>query len=436
MAEETDERLMQRFQRGDARAFEALVHRHRTPVFSFLARLTADRGRAEDTAAAYRAGLGRTDEQRTRAVNYRMGEQSLASGNTSAAAQNSTAAAQARSQAGSGWSDAFGAIANIDKGEISFNQASGVLSEGGGIYCDTGCTLNITDSSIMANSATDSGGGIYVAPGGTLDMRQTSVGDNNAVNGSGVYSLGSIVNFFGNVIADNGVGAAGDDLNCAGGTFSTMVPEDAALNPIPGLFSLIENPSASCGAGGAVVTRGSMTPGLQDRVFYDIVNTMFNTPPTRAYRVADAFNAYAHNVVPVDAQAPLTGQLLCAGHSDQHGRVMATGTQCDIGSTQLPVMYEPILGANGFANGINDKGQIVGIGISEDFERIRAFLWPSATSEVIDLTTFFPAGSDWDLDTIWPTTINNRGEIIGSGSFKDGTVHNFVLIPGAWQLSR
>ena len=48
MADETDERLMQRFQRGDARAFEALVHRHRTPVFSFLVRLTADRGRAED----------------------------------------------------------------------------------------------------------------------------------------------------------------------------------------------------------------------------------------------------------------------------------------------------------------------------------------------------------------------------------------------------
>ncbi len=39
---------MQRFQRGDARAFEALVRRHRTPVFSFLLRLTADRGRAED----------------------------------------------------------------------------------------------------------------------------------------------------------------------------------------------------------------------------------------------------------------------------------------------------------------------------------------------------------------------------------------------------
>lgn len=47
-ADESDERLMLRFQGGDARAFEALVGRHRSPVFSFLVRLTADRARAED----------------------------------------------------------------------------------------------------------------------------------------------------------------------------------------------------------------------------------------------------------------------------------------------------------------------------------------------------------------------------------------------------
>ena len=45
---ESDERLMLRFQVGDVRAFEELVRRHRTPVFSFLLRLTGDRGRAED----------------------------------------------------------------------------------------------------------------------------------------------------------------------------------------------------------------------------------------------------------------------------------------------------------------------------------------------------------------------------------------------------
>jgi len=45
---ESDERLMLRFQKGEVRAFEELVRRHRNPVFSFLLRLTGDRGRAED----------------------------------------------------------------------------------------------------------------------------------------------------------------------------------------------------------------------------------------------------------------------------------------------------------------------------------------------------------------------------------------------------
>jgi uncharacterized membrane protein len=84
---------------------------------------------------------------------------------------------------------------------------------------------------------------------------------------------------------------------------------------------------------------------------------------------------------------------------------------------------------NAVATGISDNGRIVGIGYNEDFSRSRPFLWPSASSEGIDLSTFFPAGSDWDLDSLFATAVNNRGEIIGSGSFQDGTVHNFVLIP-------
>jgi hypothetical protein len=45
-----------------------------------------------------------------------------------------------------------------------------------------------------------------------------------------------------------------------------------------------------------------------------------------------------------------------------------------------------------------------------------------------DLITFFPAGSSWDLDSMFAVAVNNRGEIVGSGLFNDRTVHNFVLI--------
>jgi hypothetical protein len=84
---------------------------------------------------------------------------------------------------------------------------------------------------------------------------------------------------------------------------------------------------------------------------------------------------------------------------------------------------------NAVAAAISDNGQIVGIGYNEDFSSQRPFLWPSATSQGIDLTTFFPAGSSWDLDSMFAAAVNNRGEIVGSGLFTDGTVHNFVLIP-------
>ena len=46
--DETDEQLMRRFQRGEARAFETLMRRHRTTIHAFLCRLLGDRARAED----------------------------------------------------------------------------------------------------------------------------------------------------------------------------------------------------------------------------------------------------------------------------------------------------------------------------------------------------------------------------------------------------
>ena len=52
---------------------------------------------------------------------------------------------------------------------------------------------------------------------------------------------------------------------------------------------------------------------------------------------------------------------------------------------------------NTVAAGISDNGEIVGNGYNEDFSKMRAFLWRNYTSQGIDLTTFFPAGSNWGL---------------------------------------
>lgn len=64
--DESDERLMRRFQAGDARAFEDLVRRHRSALWNFLLRHVGDRARAEDLLQdtflrAVKASVGWTD---------------------------------------------------------------------------------------------------------------------------------------------------------------------------------------------------------------------------------------------------------------------------------------------------------------------------------------------------------------------------------------
>ena len=48
--ERTDEELLAAYQQGDPGAFEALLRRHRAPLFTFLLRMLADREKAEDLA--------------------------------------------------------------------------------------------------------------------------------------------------------------------------------------------------------------------------------------------------------------------------------------------------------------------------------------------------------------------------------------------------
>lgn len=48
MRDESDEALMFRYKRGEVRAFEVLMVRHRTAIFNFIFRYTRDRTAAED----------------------------------------------------------------------------------------------------------------------------------------------------------------------------------------------------------------------------------------------------------------------------------------------------------------------------------------------------------------------------------------------------
>jgi probable HAF family extracellular repeat protein len=81
---------------------------------------------------------------------------------------------------------------------------------------------------------------------------------------------------------------------------------------------------------------------------------------------------------------------------------------------------------NGMAEGISDRGQIVGAAYNSDFSDFHAFTWPSSASQGIDLNTVIPSNSGWEL--MVARSINNRGEIAGTGFF-NGAEHGYVLIP-------
>jgi probable HAF family extracellular repeat protein len=79
---------------------------------------------------------------------------------------------------------------------------------------------------------------------------------------------------------------------------------------------------------------------------------------------------------------------------------------------------------------MNSRGQIVGGSFSCDGSTTRSFLWEKGS--MVDLNTLIPPNSD--LQLVETLTINDRGEIAGTGLPKGcidlGTCgHAYVLIP-------
>ena len=76
-------------------------------------------------------------------------------------------------------------------------------------------------------------------------------------------------------------------------------------------------------------------------------------------------------------------------------------------------------GATSYANGINDAGQVVGQSNGH------AFLF--INGKLTDLNSLIPASSGWNL---WiANAINNKGQIIGTGTNPNGATRAFLLTP-------
>jgi len=91
----------------------------------------------------------------------------------------------------------------------------------------------------------------------------------------------------------------------------------------------------------------------------------------------------------------------------------------------LQDLHTPALPANSAAIGINNSGQIVGVGLpttDDVFTGNIALLWDG--DEVIDLNSRIPAGSGWQLYRA--AAINDRGDIVGVGNH-NGQIRAFLL---------
>ena len=118
----------------------------------------------------------------------------------------------------------------------------------------------------------------------------------------------------------------------------------------------------------------------------------------------------------------VVGTALTVGDSALHAFFWKDGMMIDLGT------------AGGFdcsdAHAINSKGQVVGDSfacavIPPPPSSDNAFLWQDG--HMIDLNVFVPPGSNLILPDV--ETINDRGEMFGSGVLPNGDMHAFLLIP-------
>jgi len=92
--------------------------------------------------------------------------------------------------------------------------------------------------------------------------------------------------------------------------------------------------------------------------------------------------------------------------------------------------------AAAFASGINDRGQVVGSSLDSNFNWSHAFIWQN--NVMTDLNTLFPASSN--LFPVMANKINERGQISGmaiviSGPDK-GNIHAFLATPAHQSMGK
>ncbi len=119
--------------------------------------------------------------------------------------------------------------------------------------------------------------------------------------------------------------------------------------------------------------------------------------------------------IAINDQGTMAGDnfIIVPGSYTFHAVVYQDGVLTDIGKSPD--------GPAGIATGINDLGQVIGVG---DFNGAYPFIWQDG--QKTSLRSLSSQGSPWFVDTIWD--INDHGQIVGLASNSDTRQTELVLL--------
>jgi CSLREA domain-containing protein len=114
---------------------------------------------------------------------------------------------------------------------------------GGGLYIDTGSTVEISDARVVNNHAFTGGGGLLVGTGATVEVRRTTIQANDAIGafGGGVYNFGTLL-VRESLIAENDSNRTGGIYSAPGSVLvlsNTTVSGNTAHSPQAGTGGLV-----------------------------------------------------------------------------------------------------------------------------------------------------------------------------------------------------
>jgi probable HAF family extracellular repeat protein len=120
----------------------------------------------------------------------------------------------------------------------------------------------------------------------------------------------------------------------------------------------------------------------------------------------------------------VVGELATEDSRVSHAFVWQGGEMTDLGTISGRKCITPLWACSSFANGNNNRGQVVGASDTNAAVR-HGFLWQNG--RMADLNDLIPPGSGWELDSA--ADINNAGQIVGEGVVNGKELHAFLLTP-------